>query len=91
MNKKARDILAELTTKLEIHKVQIRANPLPYLQEANNELRRARQCFEDLQKVLSPSYKFDFAKKMEMPPNIVESCTAQLDEIDKIVQKYFNP
>lgn len=71
MNRKSRDILAELIAKAAIQKAHIRANPEPYLNEVSEELARARQCFEEIERAISPDIIYDFANDHALRPEDV--------------------
>ena len=86
MRKEAQNIMARLRTLMAIKDAQIRADPIPHLTMAYDELYRARKCFEEIEYALSPDCVFDVAIESNIKPVDIQGeayfrCTKALDVI----------
>jgi len=63
VRKDALEIMAKLMAMAEIKEAQIKANPIPYLAKAYEELAAAKECFEKIDYALSPDLVFEIANE----------------------------
>ena len=92
MHKKNTNIrwrLAELMTRLAIHKAMIIADPEPWLDSAHDELNKAYKCFRDIEDALSPDTIIAFADHMQMEPrDVVGAEMIKNNKVRKIINAY---
>ena len=94
LNRRSRHLLATLTTKIEIQRIQVRANPEPYLDAASKQIFELRRLLDEIELSLRPSMScavIDFAEAHDMKPIDVVGeglirANAALDLIDKYKQ-----
>ena len=88
MNENSRRIFAKLTAMLAIQDAQMVANPKPYIKAAYDELYKAQECFEAIERALSPDIVFDVAVENDIRPTDIQGeayirCNAALEVIRK--------
>ena len=89
MRKDALEVMARLMAMAEIKEAQIKANPIPYLQKAYEELAAARECFEKIEYALSPDIIFDIADDSNIKPtNINAEAYIRCEKAKEVIREY---
>ena len=68
MNKKSQEILNKLQVMIVMADVKLAEDPKPVLQDAYEELNKAKQCIESIHYALSPAVVFDLAEELDLRP-----------------------
>lgn len=89
MRKESLEIMAKLMAMAEIREAQIKANPIPYLEKAYEELAAARECFEKIEYALSPDIVFDVAGESDIRPTDIQGeAYIRCEKAREVIREY---
>lgn len=88
MRREAQEIMARLHAQIAIGQAKIRADPIPHLIEAHDELFRVRKMMDDLDYALSGMKRL-YADDTLQPMSVEAELQQRITDAQKVIQEYY--